>query len=151
MGSLFCCTLFSCYRREHKRRGLIYLLTFPVDLMPIDVHCNHPKIESIGTLKNEPWSDLAASSTRYNAVRHHSVRQIDPRLKAIVVDQLGVEEQEVVPNASLVEDLDADSLDRVEFIMELEEHFHLEIPDENAEILTTVGESQTYLEIKGVL
>ena len=84
-------------------------------------------------------------------MRHHSVRQIDPRLKAIVVDQLGVEEQEVVPNASLVEDLDADSLDRVEFIMELEEHFHLEIPDENAEILTTVGESQTYLEIKGVL
>ncbi|GAC1371991.1 MAG: acyl carrier protein [Ktedonobacteraceae bacterium] len=84
-------------------------------------------------------------------MQNHHVRQIDPRLTAIVVDQLQVEEHEVVPNASLVEDLNADSLDLVEFTMELEDKFHLEIPDEDAEILTTVGESQAYLEIKGVL
>ena len=80
-----------------------------------------------------------------------SADQVDPRLKKIVVDQLGVDENEVVPIASLVEDLNADSLDLVEYIMSVEEVFKVEISDEDAEKLTTVGETQAYLQDKGVL
>ena len=69
-----------------------------------------------------------------------------PRLKKIIVDQLGVDESEVVPNASFVEDLNADSLDLVELIMSLEEEFKIQISDEDAEKITTVQEAQDYIE-----
>lgn len=68
------------------------------------------------------------------------------RLKKIIVDQLGVDESEVVPSASFVDDLNADSLDLVELIMSLEEEFKLQISDEDAEKITTVGEAQDYIE-----
>ena len=68
------------------------------------------------------------------------------RLKKIVVDQLGVDESEVVPSASFVEDLNADSLDLVELIMSLEEEFKLQISDEDAEKITTVQEAEDYIE-----
>jgi acyl carrier protein len=68
------------------------------------------------------------------------------RLKKIVVDQLGVDESEVVPSASFVEDLNADSLDLVELIMSLEEEFKIQISDEDAEKITTVQEAQDYIE-----
>ncbi|GER85029.1 MAG: acyl carrier protein [Thermogemmatispora sp.] len=68
------------------------------------------------------------------------------RLKRIIVEQLGVDESEVVPSASFVEDLNADSLDLVELIMSLEEEFKLQISDEDAEKITTVGEAQEYIE-----
>ena len=71
---------------------------------------------------------------------------VPERLKKIVVDQLGVEESEVVPNASFVEDLNADSLDLVELIMSLEEEFKLQISDEDAEKITTVQEAEDYIE-----
>lgn len=71
---------------------------------------------------------------------------ISERLKKIVVDQLGVDESEVVPNASFVEDLNADSLDLVELIMSLEEEFKLQISDEDAEKITTVQEAEDYIE-----
>lgn len=71
---------------------------------------------------------------------------ISDRLKKIVVDQLGVDEGEVVPNASFVEDLNADSLDLVELIMSLEEEFKLQISDEDAEKITTVQEAEDYIE-----
>jgi acyl carrier protein len=71
---------------------------------------------------------------------------IDERLKKIIVDQLGVDESEVVPNASFVEDLNADSLDLVELIMSLEEEFKLQISDEDAEKITTVQEAEDYIE-----
>ena len=80
-----------------------------------------------------------------------SADRIDERLKKIVIEQLGVDESEVVPNASLVEDLNADLLDLVEYIMSVEAVFKLEISDEDAEKLTTVGETQAYLLDKGVL
>lgn len=76
---------------------------------------------------------------------------IDPRLKNIVIEQLGVDERQVVPHASLVEDLNADSLDLVEYIMSVEEVFKVKVSDEDAEKLTTVGETQEYLQHKGVL
>lgn len=71
---------------------------------------------------------------------------VQDRLKKIVVDQLGVDESEVVPSASFVEDLNADSLDLVELIMSLEEEFKLQISDEDAEKITTVQEAQDYIE-----
>jgi acyl carrier protein len=68
------------------------------------------------------------------------------KVKQIIVDQLGVEENEVTPTASFVDDLGADSLDRVELIMALEESYGIEIPDEQAETLKTVQDAVDYIE-----
>lgn len=70
------------------------------------------------------------------------------RLKEIIIDRLDAEESQIVPEASFVEDLGADSLDIVELIMGIEEEFDIEIPDEDAEKLTTVGEAITYASAK---
>ena len=67
------------------------------------------------------------------------------KVKAIIVEQLGVEEEEVTPDASFVEDLGADSLDTVELVMALEEEFGLEIPDEDAEKITNVQQAIDYV------
>ena len=67
------------------------------------------------------------------------------RVKKIIVDQLGVEEELVTPEASFVDDLGADSLDTVELVMALEEEFGLEISDEDAEKLTTVKQAIEYI------
>lgn len=67
------------------------------------------------------------------------------RVKAIIVDLLGVDEEEVVPSASFRDDLEADSLDLVELIMSFEEEFGGEISDEEAQKITTVGEAITYV------
>ena len=74
---------------------------------------------------------------------------IEERVKKIVVEQLGVKEEEVTNSASFVDDLGADSLDTVELIMAFEEEFGAEIPDEDAEKLTTVGAVINYLKEKG--
>lgn len=68
------------------------------------------------------------------------------RVKKLVCEQLGVKEEEVNPEASFVEDLGADSLDTVELVMALEEEFETEIPDEEAEKITTVKEAIDYIE-----
>ncbi|HET7930028.1 MAG TPA: acyl carrier protein [Rhodanobacteraceae bacterium] len=70
---------------------------------------------------------------------------IEERVKKIVVDQLGVKEEDVTPNASFVDDLGADSLDTVELVMALEEEFETEIPDEDAEKITTVQQAVDYI------
>lgn len=67
------------------------------------------------------------------------------KVKEIVVDQLGVEEEEVSESSSFVDDLGADSLDLVELIMALEEEFDMEIPDEDAEKISTVGDAIKYI------
>jgi len=67
------------------------------------------------------------------------------KVKNIIVDKLGVDESRVVPEASFLDDLGADSLDTVELIMEFEEEFDLEIPDEDAEKITTVGTAFDYV------
>ncbi len=68
------------------------------------------------------------------------------RLKKIIVEQLGVDEEEVTPQASFVEDLNADSLDLVELIMSLEEEFGMEISDEDAEKIQKVSDAVEYIE-----
>jgi acyl carrier protein len=70
--------------------------------------------------------------------------EIVARLKEIIIDRLDVEEEQIAPEASFVEDLGADSLDIVELIMGIEEEFDIEIPDEDAEKLTSVGEAMKY-------
>jgi acyl carrier protein len=67
------------------------------------------------------------------------------KVKEIVVEQLGVDEEEVNEQASFVDDLGADSLDIVELVMALEEEFDLEIPDEDAEKIVTVGDAVNYI------
>lgn len=71
------------------------------------------------------------------------------RLKPIVAEQLGVNESEVTPQASFVDDLNADSLDLVELIMSLEEEFGMEIPDEDAERIRTVQDAVEYVDEHG--
>jgi acyl carrier protein len=70
------------------------------------------------------------------------------RVKKVVVEQLDVAEDEVTPTASFVDDLGADSLDVVELVMGLEEEFDVEIPDEDAEKITTVQEAVSYIDEK---
>ncbi len=71
---------------------------------------------------------------------------IATKVKAIIVDKLGVDEKEVTPTASFTNDLGADSLDTVELIMEFEKEFNIAIPDDQAEKIGTVGEAITYIE-----
>ena len=71
------------------------------------------------------------------------------KVKNIIVEQLGVDEEEVTPDASFVDDLGADSLDTVELVMALEEEFSIEIPDEDAEKITRVKEAVEYIETHG--
>jgi acyl carrier protein len=70
---------------------------------------------------------------------------LDERLRRIISDQLGVDESQVTPNASFEEDLNADSLDLVELIMSLEEEFGIEISEEDAEKIRTVGDAEEYI------
>jgi acyl carrier protein len=70
---------------------------------------------------------------------------IEQQVKAIVAEQLGVKEEEVTADASFVDDLGADSLDTVELVMALEEEFETEIPDEDAEKITTVQQAIDYI------
>ncbi len=70
---------------------------------------------------------------------------IEEKVKKIIVDQLGVDEAEVTPEAKFIDDLGADSLDTVELVMALEEEFGIEIPDEDAEKITTVQQAIDYV------
>ena len=73
-------------------------------------------------------------------------KPIDQRVKDIIVEQLGVNADQVTPAAKFIEDLGADSLDTVELIMALEEEFNIEVPDDAAEKLLTVGDVTKYIE-----
>ena len=73
---------------------------------------------------------------------------VQDKITEIIVEQLGVKPEEVIPEASFVDDLGADSLDTVELVMALEEEFGIEIPDEDAEKIQTVGDAIKYIEEK---
>ena len=74
---------------------------------------------------------------------------VSDKVKSIIVEQLGVDEEEVTADASFVDDLGADSLDTVELVMAFEEEFGIEIPDEDAEKITRVKEAVEYIEAHG--
>ncbi len=76
------------------------------------------------------------------------MNNIEEKVKEIIAEQLGVKKEEIRPESSFVDDLGADSLDTVEIVMALEEEFGIEIPDEDAEKITTVGEAIQYIENK---
>jgi len=73
---------------------------------------------------------------------------VQDKVKSIISEQLGVKPEEVTPEASFIDDLGADSLDTVELVMALEEEFNIEIPDEDAEKIMTVGDAVKYIEEK---
>lgn len=73
---------------------------------------------------------------------------VEEKVKSIIAEQLGVKPEEVIPGASFVDDLGADSLDTVELVMAFEEEFGIEIPDEDAEKITKVGDAIKYIEEK---
>ena len=75
---------------------------------------------------------------------------LEDKVQEIIVEQLGVNAEQVTPEASFIDDLGADSLDTVELIMAFEEEFGAEIPDEDAEKLTSVGKVLEYLSSKGI-
>jgi acyl carrier protein len=77
-----------------------------------------------------------------------SDKSIEEKVKDIIVEQLGVNPEQVTPTASFIEDLGADSLDTVELVMAFEEEFDVEVPDEDAETLQTVGDVVKYIESK---
>jgi acyl carrier protein len=74
-----------------------------------------------------------------------SATNIEAKVKSIIADQLGVGEDEIKPESSFIEDLGADSLDIVELVMAMEEEFEVEIPDEEAENIKTVGDAVNYI------
>jgi acyl carrier protein len=74
--------------------------------------------------------------------------EVTSKVKEIIVNKLGVDEAQVVPEASFTNDLGADSLDTVEMVMEFEKSFNLQIPDEDAEKITTVGDAINYISSK---
>ena len=88
---------------------------------------------------------IFSASSSGISVSNSSSRAIEERVKKIVAEQLGVKEEEVTNSASFVEDLGADSLDTVELVMALEEEFETEIPDEEAEKITTVQAAIDYV------
>ncbi len=73
---------------------------------------------------------------------------VEEKVKEIIAEQLGVKKEEIKGESSFIDDLGADSLDTVEVVMALEEEFGIEIPDEDAEKITTVGEAIKYIEAK---
>ncbi len=81
-----------------------------------------------------------------NENRFMSEKSIEEKVKEIIVEQLGVNPEQVTPTASFIEDLGADSLDTVELVMAFEEEFSVEVPDEDAEKLQTVGDVIRYIE-----
>lgn len=85
---------------------------------------------------------FAASLTKIKKI----MSDIATRVKSIIVDKLGVDENEVTPEASFTNDLGADSLDTVELIMEFEKEFNIAIPDDQAEKISTVGDAIAYIE-----
>jgi acyl carrier protein len=86
---------------------------------------------------------------RPGARKEIAMASVQDRVKQIIVEQLGVDEAEVTPSASFVDDLGADSLDTVELVMAFEEAFDLEIPDEDAEKIRTVQDAYNYIEQHG--
>src|SRR5213075_3134012 len=91
------------------------------------------------------WDEARSGLSEWEEVVG-SMAAVEERVKKIIAEQLGVEEDDVVPDAKFVEDLGADSLDTVELVMAFEEAFDIEIPDEDAEKIRTVKDAVDYID-----
>jgi len=98
--------------------------------------------------RNCPAAVGLARATNTNRRNFIAEKSIEEKVKDIIVEQLGVNPEQVTPQASFIEDLGADSLDIVELVMAFEEEFGVEVPDEDAEKLQTVGDVIKYIEEK---
>lgn len=92
-----------------------------------------------------PIETLEATSSSTNQLYHSVMSDIESKVKDIIVEQLGVNADQVKPEAKFIEDLGADSLDTVELVMAFEEEFGIEVPDEDAEKLQSVSDIVTYV------
>src|SRR5687768_2972160 len=97
------------------------------------------------TLKHAPSNPTQPPASNADFM---SDKTVEEKVKDIIVEQLGVNPEQVTPTASFIEDLGADSLDTVELVMAFEEEFSVEVPDEDAEKLQTVGDVVKYIEEK---
>ena len=108
---------------------------------------NSLKIRYFAPAKRHSWSCTFKIRKYFiNILKKKIMAEIESKVKAIIVDKLGVDEAEVKPEASFTNDLGADSLDTVELIMEFEKEFGISIPDDKAEKIATVGDAIAYIE-----
>jgi acyl carrier protein len=98
--------------------------------------------------RNEDQYARRESAMRFQFLRKRLMSDVAERVKKIVVEHLGVEPEKVVDGANFIEDLGADSLDTVELVMAFEEEFGVEIPDDAAETIVTVGDAVKFLSAK---
>jgi acyl carrier protein len=109
------------------------------------------KLHGTGPTHRPVTCEISAKAAKINAFaqsQEECMALVEQKVKQIIVEQLGVDESQVDSSASFVDDLGADSLDIVELVMAFEEAFELEIPDEDAEKITTVKDAVDYIENK---
>jgi len=94
------------------------------------------------------WSSERAAGFHFFIEEHMADSNVEDKVKDIIVEELGVEREKLTSEASFMEDLGADSLDTVELVMAFEKEFDIDIPDEDAEKLRTVGDAMKYLHDK---
>jgi acyl carrier protein len=96
--------------------------------------------------RSAPWCGSLRADSNFSIKSGGGLMTVTEKVKKMIVDQLGVSESEVIPEAKFIDDLGADSLDIVELIMALEDEYGIEIPDEDAEKIETVGDAIRYIE-----
>src|SRR4051794_14570759 len=128
------------YRASGRWRAPISVCTEPRKKRPIN-GCHRQSTILKQTADTNPY-------TNPHYPLFMSDKSIEEKVKDIIVEQLGVNPEQVTPSASFIEDLGADSLDTVELVMAFEEEFSVEVPDEDAEKLQTVGDVIKYIEEK---
>jgi len=145
-----------------RHRGVACVYEYGTPILGFAVAPSLPRVPSAGAHVNmrgftqaqrdraaaELWSLKARVPARMHRPHMMADADIEGKLKGIIAEQLGVEEDKVVPAASFTEDLGADSLDAVELIMAIEEAFDIEIPDEEAEKMTTPADCVTAIKAK---
>jgi len=124
-----------------KRQGGHYLKM-------IDILVNSFTCDAVSGLSPALRDRTYPRATNFNQTNFMAEKSIEEKVKDIIVEQLGVNPEQVTPQASFIEDLGADSLDIVELVMAFEEEFGVEVPDEDAEKLQTVGDVIKYIEDK---
>jgi acyl carrier protein len=114
----------------------------------IDILFNSFTCDAVAGMSPALRDRTLPSATNTNRTNFMAEKSIEEKVKDIIVEQLGVNPEQVTPQASFIEDLGADSLDIVELVMAFEEEFGVEVPDEDAEKLQTVGDVIKYIEEK---